>query len=586
MSSPADIFTVALAAAREAAAQIPDALAAVKSLDDATLLVAQRELSEIRRLVDSRASLVAGEVAFRSRRELGYRGLAQKEGFRTPEKLVQATTGSTRRDATTLVTAGNLIHEAMVVEATDPDSGEIPEGFSVDEPWLTAVGAAVARGSITVEAATAIRNGLGEPSPAGTDGAGLTAEGLSEAALALLAEATGGKDAAEAPATESAATGSAATGLNADELHRRARELRDELDEAGIAERERLVHEQRSFRRVRRPNGSSRFILDGDLETSAWLDDVYDKLTSPRRGGPRFIDPADQVWAEQIVTDSRSTEQYLHDAMIGLLHKGVDSDLVDAAETSGNGDLPTGDRDTTRLRRRAPRIVGSRTPAVRVLVTEEALRTRAGHGRIDGTDSPVSIETVERIICTSGTIPIAFGPEGNVLDLGRESRLFSARQKLALAARDGGCLWPGCDRRADWTEAHHIDQWARDHGNTDLADGVLLCRHHHLLLHNNHWEVVRKGNDYWLIPPPEVDPAQKPRPLTSKSAALRDLQHERRRDRHREREDAAPREREHAAPRERDDATGREREDAAPREREQARRESERSHSPRRARAG
>ncbi|MBB5633825.1 hypothetical protein BKA04_002048 [Cryobacterium mesophilum] len=516
-------------------------------MDDIGLLAVQRDLSELRRIVDARASLVAGEVAFRSRRELGYAGLAQKEGFQTAEKLIQATTGSTRREATTLVTVGTLVHEAMIETAVDPNTGELLEGFVVHEPWLAAVGAAVAAGSLTVEAARAIRSGLGEPtgvagsSGAETDGHVITAEALADAVATLLAAASG----------EGGAGRPGSVGVNADALFQLARQLRDELDEAGIAQRERIIYEQRSFRRIKRPNGCSRYILDGDLETSAWLDDVYDKLISPRRGGPRFIDEADRVWAEAIATDPRSPEQYLHDAIVGLLHYGVDADLAEnptrgggdangsgsssgsgsgsAGEIAGGGanavDIPGG-----ALRpRRVPRIVGSRVPSVRVLVTEEALRTRTGHGRIEGTETPVSIETVERIICTSGTVPVVFGTGGNVLNLGREQRLYSTRQKAALAARDGGCIWECCDSPASWTEAHHIKHWARDHGNTDLADGVLLCRHHHLLLHNNHWEIIRKGNSYWLIPPPDIDPAQKPRPLPSKSAALRDLQHERKR---------------------------------------------------------
>lgn len=314
MRSSETIFATALSAAKIAAAEIPDTVTAVRALDDLGLLAIQRDLSELRRVVDARSSLVAGEIAFRSRRELGYRGLAQKEGFQTAEKLIQHTTGSSRREATTLVTAGVLVHDAVSHEAADPVTGEIPEGFTVREPWLGGVGSAVAAGVLTVEAATAIRNGLGEPSPAGTDG-GVTVEQLIDAVRVLVKEATGD-------------SASGRSGLNADLLFQRARQLRDELDEAGIATRERVIYEQRSFRRVRRPNGCSRFILDGDLETSAWLDDVYDKLTSPRRGGPRFIDPADRAWAEQVATDPRTTDQYLHDAMVGLLRQGVDSDLV------------------------------------------------------------------------------------------------------------------------------------------------------------------------------------------------------------------------------------------------------------------
>jgi hypothetical protein len=110
--------------------------------------------------------------------------------------------------------------------------------------------------------------------------------------------------------------------------------------------------------------------------------------------------------------------------------------------------------------------------------------------------------------------------------VGREQRLFTARQRIALAARDGGCRWPGCDRPPSWTEAHHIRHWKRDHGPTDIVNGILLCRHHHLLLHDNGWEITRTGSDYWLVPPADIDPHRVPREMPSKSAALHDLQRE------------------------------------------------------------
>lgn len=216
------------------------------------------------------------------------------------------------------------------------------------------------------------------------------------------------------------------------------------------------------------------------------------------------MDPDGQAWAQNVLDDPRSNDQYLHDAVTGLLRLGV---AADQAET--------------------PRILGSRTPAVRVLVTEEALATGTGAGRIEGMDIPISIESVERVACEGGILPIRFTDTDDVVALGREERLFTGRQKIALAARDGGCLWPGCDRSPNWTEAHHINPWA-DGGNTDLCDGVLLCRHHHMLLHNNHWNIVRRGSEYSLIPPPEIDPGQEPIPLRSKSAALHDLRRERR----------------------------------------------------------
>lgn len=510
MSSFEVIFTAAIDATRAAATAIPDDLTKIKALGDAALLSTQRDLSELRRIIDSRASAVAGEVAFRSRRELGYSGLAKREGFGTAEKLVQSTTGSTSREATTLVSVGTMVHEALLSTA-DPATGELPEGREIREPWLGAVGAAVASGDLTIEKARAIKSGLGEPSrapaapapgdEAGADASsdvGVTIEDLAVAAKRLLTEAED---------------------FNADRLYLRARQYRDELDSAGIALRERVIYEQRAFRRTRRPNGLPRFTFDPDVETAAYLDSVYDSVISPRRSGPRFVDPQDQAWVETVANDERTDDQYLHDAFAGLLRLGVDADLADRASVAGTS------AETPAARR--ARIVGSRVPAVRVLTTETTLATRRGKGRIEGSELPISVETVERTICTAGTVHLLFSESGQVLDLGRDERLFTSHQKVALAVRDGGCIWPDCDRPPAWTEAHHINQWARDSGRTDVRDGVLLCRYHHLLLHNNHWEIVRRNSGYWLIPPADIDRERRHRRLRSKSAALRDLQRER-----------------------------------------------------------
>lgn len=40
-----------------------------------------------------------------------------------------------------------------------------------------------------------------------------------------------------------------------------------------------------------------------------------------------------------------------------------------------------------------------------------------------------------------------------------------------------------------------MQYWLRDCGRTDLADGLLLCRHHHLLLHNKGWQIRRDGGE-------------------------------------------------------------------------------------------
>ncbi len=68
------------------------------------------------------------------------------------------------------------------------------------------------------------------------------------------------------------------------------------------------------------------------------------------------------------------------------------------------------------------------------------------------------------------------------LDLGRSARYANRAQRRALAVRDGGCAFPGCDRPHRACDAHHLVWWEHG-GRTDLDNLVLLCRFHHVLVH-------------------------------------------------------------------------------------------------------
>jgi hypothetical protein len=144
------------------------------------------------------------------------------------------------------------------------------------------------------------------------------------------------------------------------------------------------------------------------------------------------------------------------------------------------------------------RVFGSRGPEVRVHVRAEHLEAGKGFGWIEGQATTVSLRTVERLICTVGALPIAFHDDGRPLKLGRSQRLFSKAQRIAMAARDGGCVLPGCDRPPSWTEAHHIDEWDAHHGDTDVDVGVLLCRYHHMWVHDTGARIVRVGGAFDL----------------------------------------------------------------------------------------
>ena len=65
--------------------------------------------------------------------------------------------------------------------------------------------------------------------------------------------------------------------------------------------------------------------------------------------------------------------------------------------------------------------------------------------------------------------------------------------RRALDDRDEGrCRFPGCENHR-WVDAHHIVHWARG-GETKLDNLMLLCGHHHRLVHEGGFGVTRKGD--------------------------------------------------------------------------------------------
>lgn len=90
------------------------------------------------------------------------------------------------------------------------------------------------------------------------------------------------------------------------------------------------------------------------------------------------------------------------------------------------------------------------------------------------------------MLCDCVMHRVVVEPEGAILDYGRATRTISAAIWAALVARDEGCRFPGCDRPAHWTEAHHV-VWFSHGGDTSIGNLVLLCSRHHHLIHNAGW---------------------------------------------------------------------------------------------------
>ena len=104
----------------------------------------------------------------------------------------------------------------------------------------------------------------------------------------------------------------------------------------------------------------------------------------------------------------------------------------------------------------------------------------------------LALDTVRRIACDSSLIHITQDEAGNPLDIGRKTRAVPSAMRRALRSRDGGCRFPGCSHRR-FVDAHHIRHWA-DGGDTSIDNLLLLCRHHHRLVHEGGFGVERTAD--------------------------------------------------------------------------------------------
>ncbi|MGI5244415.1 DUF222 domain-containing protein [Dactylosporangium sp. CA-139066] len=183
--------------------------------------------------------------------------------------------------------------------------------------------------------------------------------------------------------------------------------------------------------------------------------------------------------------DERSPDQRRHDALADLIN-------------------------TTLREGRAPVVAGIR-PHLALLMPVRRYAELHDHGGDNGSDggnppAPVAATVDDggpAVLTGYGVIPDAFAARlscdahlqqiwqhpdnGLPLKLGRAYRNTPPALRRALAARDPHCRWPGCRIPANWCDSHHLRTWIRDHGNTDVDNLVILCRYHHVSVHERGW---------------------------------------------------------------------------------------------------
>ncbi len=135
----------------------------------------------------------------------------------------------------------------------------------------------------------------------------------------------------------------------------------------------------------------------------------------------------------------------------------------------------------------------------------------------------IAPETARRLACDASLVGVVSDRAGRPLSVGRRTRSIPPATRRALLARDGRCQFPGCERHR-YVDAHHLVHWAHG-GETALDNLILLCRHHHRLVHEGGFSVTRTtiGRLRWRRPdgrPIESSPA--PPRLLRPSRALGD----------------------------------------------------------------
>lgn len=427
----------------------------VRLMGDAGLVRVTEALARVQRRVQVLQARCAAELSARSRTG-DETDVAKQHGFASAERLIVEATGGRYTDAARLVSIG----EATAHRATF--TGEV---LPARHPHLAA---AFEAGSVSLEVADVIRRFLDHVAPRAER------DDLREAETLLVERAP-------------------IAGVEG--TQRLIRQLEAYFDPDGVKPREDELRSARSLK------------IWQDAAGMINLRGAFD----PATGAPIKLAIETLVGAE--LHAARDARRAFGTAGSGTVPGAAAPDPL-FAETRSiaqmNADALA---DIARLSLSSPEAPSVlRSAMIIARVDADDLVSGRGHATIDGVDHPVSIETVRALAMSAGISPLYMAEGCEKVQFGRSRRLFSAAQRAILIARDGGCAWPGCQRPPSHTQAHHIFWWTRDHGLTDVEHGIMLCDHHHHRVHGDGWKIQIRDGRSWFIPPPHLDPEQRPRP--------------------------------------------------------------------------
>ena len=404
-------------------------------------------LGGLGRKVDGARLRATTDIGVSAETDLGNGSLAYQNGCRNRVKFITQLAGISGREVKRRLKLGET-----AVELT-PLGLPIPARYPVIADGLGSGELSVESAEIIVSTLTALE---GKVMP----------DDLDRVERALVATATG------AITPETAGLPGAGIRFAPDVLRAQAMEWQARLDPDGTAPNDDVTEAKSTLTFGLLRNGLYPLRADVTPELRGIMDTLFDTCLSARSRTPMFLPTesldgstdgatldgideadgnterfsADQYSAERYSSEQYSSEQYSGDTRF-------DGDRRTAGEK--RADIF---RDVFQAAARDPKTptMGGAAPIVMIHVNATDLNAGRGVGWIDGVEAPVSMRRVKETICSRGAQKIIFGDNGDVLYLGDKVRCFTPKQRAAIAARDGGCIIPGCTIPARWTEVHHV----------------------------------------------------------------------------------------------------------------------------------
>jgi hypothetical protein len=366
---------------------------------------------------------------------------------------------------------GHWLRELAAVDARGAAGAEAGVAAPSTASWLRGrlrAGGATASG--WVRTARALFRG-----PLGGTAQALAAGELSVAHAAVLAHGTHHLPPATAAQAESALLETARR-LDPPTLRKVVRHVAEVADPDSTQEQSQQQHERRGL--WLSPTFEGMVAIDGLLDPEA---------------GETLLTALEPLARPTTAEDDRSGSQRRADALTELARRALEGGrlpnsggvrpqvtvTVDLASLLGQAGVAGGEGAWAGpLPAETARRLACDATLTRVLVT------RRHHPTRDDSDTEHDAADLAARLRTAITLlpPALGGAPTQPLEVGRATRVVSAAQRTALAVRDGGCRYPGCDRPLAWCEAHHLRHWLHG-GPTDLGNLVLLCRTHHRAVH-------------------------------------------------------------------------------------------------------